>query len=188
MGGKCVGESVAHLIHVCRSSKHRIMKIRALIGKVVAILALIAAIPMSIVAAVLSLPIIAVMETKGVISMRIFRRREAGHVFLICTSKRNWHDFLRNNLIPVLPDNFRVVWQKSKRKGKYPDVIAHLARARILGVSKPYMVAVTPRAFRHKSLNPVLQELKTHPKKSEDAQRACFEIINQELNKLRTTP
>ena len=128
------------------------------------------------------------LETKAAISLRVFRRREAGQVFLICTSQRNWHDFLKNNVIPVVPDNFRVVWRKSMRGGDFPSLLDHLAQSRIFGVSKPYIVAVTPRALLHKSLNSVLQELKAYPKKSEDTRQACLEIIHRELKELRTTP
>ena len=77
-------------------------KIRKLIGTI-------STIPLIAVAVLLSLPFFLVMETKAAIALRVFRRKEAGHVFLICTSKQNWHDFLKNNVIPVLPDNFRVV-------------------------------------------------------------------------------
>lgn len=137
---------------------------------------------------VVGIPALIICETKAAVSLRVFRRREAGHVFLICTSRRGWHDFLRNNIIPVLPENFRVVWTKSARDGQFPNVLGHFARSRIFGVSKPYIVAVTPRALVHKSLNAVLQELKAHPKKSEDTQRACLEIINREIRELRTSP
>lgn len=144
--------------------------------------------PLVILFAIVASPFMIVMETRAAISLRVFRRREAGHVFLICTAKRNWHDFLQNNVIPVLPDNFRVVWHKSGRNGEYPDLIAHLARSRVFGVPKPYIVAVTPRALLHKSLNHVLQELKAHPKRATPTQQACLEIINKELEALRTSP
>ncbi len=133
------------------------------------------------------IPTLIICETKAAISLRIFRRREAGHVFLICASRRGWYDFLKNNVIPVLPDNVRVVWVKLAQDARYPDLLGHLSRSRIFGVSKPYIVAVTPRAFVHKSLNAELQNLKGHPKKSEQTQQECLEIINRALQKLRTT-
>jgi len=119
---------------------------------------------------------------------RAFRRREAGHFYLVCTSRRGWHDFLKNNVIPILPENFRVVWAASAREGLYPDVLRHFARSRNFTVSKPYLVAVTPRALIHKELNAVMQELKIHPKKSEDVQLACLAIINRETSEFRASP
>ena len=143
--------------------------------------------PLVLLFGILLLPIILVMETKGALSLRAFRRREAGYVYLICTSRRNWHDFLKNNVIPTLPDNFRLVWRKSGRGGEYPNLVAHLARSRVFGVSKPYMVVVTRRALLHQSLNGPLQQLKPHAKRSDDVSKACADIIKTIQEELRTS-
>ena len=143
--------------------------------------------PLVLLFGILSLPFVLVMETKGALSLRAFRWREAGHVYLICTSKRNWHDFLKNNVIPILPENFRVVWQKSGRGGQYPDLVAHLARSRVFGVSKPYMVVVTRQALRHQSLNGPLQQLKSHAKRSDDIRQVSAGIIKTFEEALRTS-
>jgi len=156
------------------------------------IAALIAWAPLIIVAIpfliVFGIPAAIFFQTKAAISLRTFRRRENGHVFLICTSKRDWHDFLKNNVIPVLPDNFRVVWHKSVRDGEYSGLIGHLAQSHIFAMSKPYLVAVTQRALLPKTLNLILQDLKRHPKRSEGTQAACLQIIMNELPELRTKP
>ena len=47
----------------------------------------IAAAPFVILLGAIALPVIFVMETKASISLRAFRRREAGHVCLVCTSR-----------------------------------------------------------------------------------------------------
>ena len=143
--------------------------------------------PLIALVAILALPIALVVQTQGAISLRMFCRRERGHVYLICTSKRNWHDFLKNNVIPGLPENFRVVWHKAGRGGQCSDLLAHLARSRVFGVSKPYMVVVTARALLHRSLNVPLQELKAQPKRSDAARKACAEIIGKFEEELRTS-
>jgi hypothetical protein len=135
---------------------------------------------------VVVLPGMIIWNINAAISLRIFRRREAGHVFLICTSRRGWHDFLKNNVIPVLPDNVRVVWKKPAGKSEYRSFFRHLDCSHIFNVSKPYLVLVTPRALIPKSLNETLQKLKTHPEKSEETRRACAEIIAGTENDLRT--
>ena len=38
----------------------------------------------------IAVPIITVFEVKAAISLRIFRRRESGNYYLICTSRRSW--------------------------------------------------------------------------------------------------
>jgi hypothetical protein len=144
-----------------------------------------AVVPLMILFFILALPFILVSKTKAAISLRIFRRRESGYVYLICTNRRNWHDFLKNNVIPVLPDNFRVVWRKSVRGSKHPDLFRHLACSHISSISKPYLVLVTPRALLHGSLNIPLQPLKAHPKKSEDVRTKCARIVKDLEEELR---
>ena len=137
--------------------------------------------PIIAVAFVISLSIFLVMRIKELISCRIFRKREAGSVFLVCTSRHNWHEFIKNNVIPVLPENFRVVWVKPVLDGKYSKIITHLD----FGISKPYMVVVTPKALLHHSLNIEFRELKKYQGISDEARKACFEILKQTENKLQ---
>lgn len=133
----------------------------------------------------LGIPLVLFCETKAAISMRVFHRREQGHVYLICTSKRGWHDFLKNNVIPVVPGNVRVVWQEAGRNDEYPRIFAYLARSRVFGVSKPYLVRITARNPVCKSLNPAFRQFKARPRKSPETRQACVEIIEQTLNELR---
>ena len=71
---------------------------------------------------VFGLPVMAVIAAKDALSFRAFRRREAGNVYFICTSRRGWHDLLKNNVIPVLPDRFRVVWTRRAGGTHPPDL------------------------------------------------------------------
>ena len=143
--------------------------------------------PFVLIFIIMNVPLIIFFETRAALSRRNFRRRESGFLYLICTSRRNWHNFLKNNVIPVLPVNFRVVWHKSHRGGGYPDILHNVHRSNISRVSKPYLVAVNPRALVHKSLNLSFQELKSTSKKSETTRRACAAIIAEAEKELRDT-
>lgn len=150
-----------------------------------------AMLPLFVVAVVLlavASPVIALLEAKARISLRRFRRREAGTFYLVCASRRGWHDFLRNNLIPVLPDDTQAVWCGRARGGRRRAFFSHLARSGILGVPKPYLVAVTRRTLMHKSLNGALQELKARPKVSEHTRESCAGIIAEARDELAGTP
>lgn len=133
----------------------------------------------------LVIPFILVSETKVAMSVRAFRGREQGHVYLICTSKHGWHDFLKNNVIPVVPGGVRVVWQKTGHNDEHPTIFTYLAHSRIVGVSKPYCVRITARNPVCKSLNPALRRLKTCSRKSPQTQQACAEVIERTLNELQ---
>lgn len=156
----------------------------AAIKRIVSILLWVALLILAAPLIILVIPLILSCEMKDAISMRLFRRREQGQIYLICTSKRGWHDFLKNNVIPAVPGNVRVVWQKARRNDEYPRIFAYLARSRVFGVPKPYLVRITARNPICKSLNPALRRLKTCPRKSRETQKACAEIIRQTRNEL----
>jgi hypothetical protein len=134
---------------------------------------------------ILVIPLILSCEMKDAISMRLFRRREQGRIYLICTSKRGWHDFLNNNVIPVVPDGVRVTWQKTGHSDEHPTIFAYLVHSRIAGVPKPYFVRITARHPVCRSLNPALRPLKASSRKSWETQQACAQVIKQTLNELQ---
>ncbi len=129
--------------------------------------------------------VLLVVMVREEISLCVFRRREDGNVYLICTSHRNWHDFFKNNVMPILPDNYRVIWHKTRRASR-PRILDHLTRSKVFSVAKPYMVVVTSKALLHQSLNLALQHLKNQAKRSEVTQAACAEIIRNMEQELRT--
>lgn len=155
--------------------------IKRIVGALLRAAILILVLPLIV---LVGIPLVLFSETKTAISMHVFRRREQGHVYLICTSKRGWHDFLKNNVIPAVPGDVRVVWQEARRNDEYPRIFAYLARSRVFGVPKPYLVRITARNPVCKSLNPALRRLKTCPRKSRETQKACVEIIKQTRNEL----
>lgn len=156
--------------------------IKRIVGALLRAAILILVLPLII---LLGIPLVLFSETKAAISMHVFRRREQGHVYLICTSKRGWHDFLKNNVIPAVPGDVRVVWQEARRNDEYPRIFAYLARSRVFGVPKPYLVRITARNPIYKSLNPAFRHLKARPRKSRETRQACAELIEQTLNELQ---
>jgi hypothetical protein len=98
---------------------------------------------------------------------------------------------LKNNLIPVLPDNFRVVWHKQGcvqgRDGKLPPLFKHLATSHIFSISKPYLVVVTPKALVPKSINRAFTGLKSKAARSTEVQAACAKQILEIEQELRAT-
>lgn len=140
---------------------------------------------------IVCIPAACIHQLRVNIALRVFRRRENGTVYLICTSKRGWHDFLKNNLIPVLPDHFRVVWHKQGcaqgRDGKLPPLFKHLASSHIFSMSKPYLVVVTPKALIPKSINGAFTGLKSKAARSSEVQAACAKQILEIEQEFRAT-
>lgn len=114
----------------------------------------------------------------------MFRRRENGNLYLICTSKRYWYNYIKNNLITILPDNIRVVWHKRKRGGRIPEIIRNLWRSKISGISKPYLVAVQQKELKAKSLNGDLQTLKKKSDKDDMIRKKSFDVVMKNIEVL----
>lgn len=133
---------------------------------------------------VLILPLIIYEEIRNTIVLSNFRRRESGKSLLVCSAGRGWYELLINNVIPVLPDHYRVIWTgRTKRKnyGRAPEAFgcAHIF------LETPYVVVVNRNTLESQSLKEVLQKYKDHPQKSEETRRMCAMIINQVEEKLR---
>jgi hypothetical protein len=163
-------------------------KIRNIIIVIVLLPVLVAFMPFFV---IVCIPAACIHQLRANLALRAFRHRNNGTVYLICTSKRGWHDFLKNNLIPVLPDNFRVVWHKQGcvqgRDGKLPPLFKHLATSHIFSISKPYLVVVTPKALVPKSINRAFTGLKSKAARSTEVQAACAKQILEIEQELRAT-
>jgi len=163
-------------------SQHLKVMLNTIIATIVGILIL----GFIIVLSPILLPIYAVCRIHDSISLRIFRCRQAGHFYLICTSKHDWHDFLHNNVIPFLPDNVRVAWQNTKSHDKHHDIFRKLSQSKIYGLSKPYLVSVTKTALYARSLNVEFRKIKSSSKISEETRTACLLLIETTQDELLT--
>ena len=150
--------------------------------KILTTIAWVVAIPFILVLFLLVLPVMAFVLLRDAIALRVYRHRNHGAIFLICTSRRGWYDYLRNNLIPILPANVRVVWQANRRDGKVDPIITNLWRSRIFGVPRPYLVAVHKRRISAVSLNGCLQDLKARPARSPQAQEMSRHVLLEQFS------
>jgi hypothetical protein len=107
--------------------------------------------------------------------------RHQGKLFLVCDSRHACHDFLRNNLLPVLPNSVEVLWYSRRaRQADWP----HLNRLAKPGFPKPYLARVTWRGIRFLSLNPLLRSLKRHQKRTERVQVTTQAIVAGAMQKI----
>lgn len=104
-------------------------------------------------------------------------------VYLVCSRKRGWEPFLRNNLVPVLPDSLLLIWLES------PESRANVVRAGRLSnvfLAKPFLIRVTRFRLLSLPLNSQLAELKCLGAISETARRDARKILNAALAELAT--
>jgi hypothetical protein len=104
--------------------------------------------------------------------------RHADRVYFICSRRRGWEPFLKNNAIPVLPAHVSAVWFES------PEPLTNVIRATRksnLMLSKPFLILVTPFGMKPAPLNQRLLHLKHHGKASDVVRGEAHAIVNTVL-------
>ncbi len=86
--------------------------------------------------------------------------------------------------MPILPDNVRIVWHKRKRGEEIPEIIRNLWRAKISGMSKPYLIAIQRNEIKVKSLNVEMQALKKKSAKDDITRKKSFDVVMKNIEVL----
>ena len=102
-----------------------------------------------------------------------FRRQFRGRYILVSTTRDGWHDFIVNNVVPVLPEGSAVEWTRSRHVWR--PVLAAL-RALHVQDERPLLVYVGKRV-RGVSLKENLLPLRANVKKDPETQRRVAEIV-----------
>jgi hypothetical protein len=103
----------------------------------------------------------------------------ADRVFLICSRRRGWEPFLRNNVIPALPDHVAAVWLEAPQQWTR---VVRAIRASNTRLSKPFMVLVTPFGIKTTPLNERLVHLKRFGKRSSEIRADARAVIDAALD------
>jgi hypothetical protein len=129
-------------------------------------------VPLGLALLILLLPFMLVEEYRIKARLKRFRKREAGNFYLVCTRRHGWFEFIRNNVMPILPPRVNITWYRRDRNRTADDISLLLSRSPgVYGVSKPFLVAVSEDDVKVKSLHEDFIELKGHRCKNEDRER-----------------
>lgn len=71
--------------------------------------------PLLLVVTVIAMPAILISSIVESFAFRRFRRRHAGHKYLVWSSRHGWRDFIVNNVIPGLPNGVQAFHLRSIR-------------------------------------------------------------------------
>lgn len=110
---------------------------------------------------------------------RRFRRRYAGRVVLVWTSRRGWHDFVVNNVLPVLPQGAMTIYQRKARPAVPSEDGFPIRYVCEKPLSRPYLVSIAPRGCFAILLNPELGQLKGHAARDPEVQRQVARILER---------
>lgn len=88
-----------------------------------------------------------------------FLKKNAGRCCLVWSPRNRWHDFVVNNVLPVLPDGMDSVRADPDRMVA-ADFRMALVRSKVWLPPKPFVVSVTRGGIKACTVNDRLQELK----------------------------
>jgi hypothetical protein len=112
---------------------------------------------------------------------RRWRRKNEGTYFLVWTSRRGWHDFVVNNVLPALPGNVSVV-RTGVGEGWLPTGLARgLREAKVCQPPRPYLAVVSRSGVVALPLNDSLRGLKKRSKKQAAIRERVGRIIARSL-------
>jgi hypothetical protein len=126
-------------------------------------LAVVAGVPIVLVGIALMGPILLVWAPycgiRDAWRYRRFLRKNAGRCYLVWGPRHAWHDFIVNNVLPVLPDGMDSVRADPDRM-MAADFRMALIRSKVRLPPKPFVVSVTHGRIKACTVNDRLQELK----------------------------
>ena len=117
---------------------------------------------------------------------RRFRRSHEGRHFLVCTTRRGWNDFIRNNVGPVLPSSITICLMARKSLDPLSRDVLRAMSTSVRWYARPYLIRVKRLGIAVVPLHEILLPFKQHAKKSLEIQAQVAEIIRAVLTDLDT--
>ena len=122
------------------------------------------------------LPLLAVVLVRYEWKLRRLRRLLAGQTILVWSSRHDWHNFIVNNVLPVLPRNVRPFRRRSRVRTPKPeqglrDLLGAYQRAR------PYLARIGRSEVSIQPLNYALLPYKGHAGRTMEVQAVVAKIV-----------
>jgi hypothetical protein len=146
-------------------------------------------IPIGVAFLLAALPVLLVEEyfgeKKAKKRLKRLREEKAGTIYLVCSPRRGWFDFIQNNVVPVLPPTIELAWYRVDHRAAADDMTFLLWRCGGYRASKPLVMMVGEDEVRTESLHQALASLKPTVRKDAETQEKCRAIIAEALERLR---
>ncbi len=122
--------------------------------------------PVFVFIVVLFSPVILFLIVKDWWERRKFYKKVPRNLFFVCTTRHQWEPFLRNNVLPTLPEHIQIYWIPD-RQHKKKSLIDRLYPP---GHSKPFLIHYHKRGYEMVPLHDELLDLKEHAQASPEIQ------------------
>ncbi len=134
--------------------------------------------PLFVLIAILTAPILLLFAFVDYLQLRHYCWKHQVWTFLVSTQRRGWHEFVRNNVEPVLPDGMALVWFCDLATPGSP--MRWLSSA-VASQVKPCVVHVTLFRVRAHSIHSRLKDQKWRRRVDVETQREVRKALREEL-------
>lgn len=102
-----------------------------------------------------------IIEKRRKARLKAFCKQAAGSYFLIFSKRHNWYDFIKNNVMPVLPSFINTAWYEQNCNISTNNTkISIYDIPGLYGATKPLLLTVLSDHINIESLNNDFKELK----------------------------
>jgi hypothetical protein len=134
--------------------------------------------PLYALVAIAVMPLVLLFRLEDQLRLRHYCWKHRVWSFFISTQRRGWHEFVRNNVEPVLPDGMALLWFSDIATPGSP--MRWLSSA-VTGQVKPCIVRVTLFRVRVRSIHSRLRDQKWQRRVDVETQREVFKTLREEL-------
>lgn len=138
--------------------------------------------PLFVLIAILAMPLVLLFQAIDHLQLRSYCWRHQVWTFLIVSKRRGWHEFVDNNIRPVVPADVALLWCDEVVT---PGSPMRWLVSGAIGQGKPCLVQVTPFHQRARSIHNRLQSKKSQRHIDPALQTLLREILREELTALR---
>ncbi|MDZ4784111.1 MAG: hypothetical protein SGJ19_28010 [Planctomycetia bacterium] len=137
--------------------------------------------PLFALIAILTMPVLLLFVVLDQLRLRHYCWKHQVWTFLVSTQRRGWHEFVRNNVEPVLPDGMALLWTSDVATLGSP--MRWLISA-VSGQVKPCIVHVRLFRVRVRSIHALLKDRKWQRRVDVEVQGELRQIMKEEVERI----
>lgn len=127
------------------------------------------------------LPLLAVVALAAALRDKFatwwFRVRHSGMTYIVCSRRDGWHDFVVNNLVPIVPERTKVVWFEPASRNAAAREFPSSCRRNLAQAGRPALLTIVKGSVRIVSLQDKLLQWKPHVARDAQVQSQVRAIV-----------
>jgi hypothetical protein len=116
-----------------------------------------------------------------------FRATRRGQLYLVWHARRGWYDFVRNNVLPRLPESVQAIQDRSNGGVELRDIRDGLGAAGRAGMTHPFLAMVGRRRIFVVGLHEALRPHSVYARRDAGVQAQVGPILARAAEDVRAT-